>query len=67
MPRVKHEGALVSKITDSEFFNIDNKEPDEDELASIFRAYDIRGIVNQTLTSEVVRKIGQAIGSEAKN
>jgi len=66
MPRVKHEGALVSKITDSEFFNIDNKEPDEDELASIFRAYDIRGIVNQTLTSEVVRKIGQAIGSEAK-
>lgn len=31
----------------------------------IFRAYDIRGIVGETLTVEVVRKIGQAIGSEA--
>lgn len=33
--------------------------------ASIFRAYDIRGIVNQTLTADVVRQIGRAIGSEA--
>ncbi|MEK7785123.1 MAG: phosphomannomutase/phosphoglucomutase, partial [Chloroflexota bacterium] len=31
----------------------------------IFRAYDIRGIVGQTLTAEVVRKIGHAIGTEA--
>lgn len=31
----------------------------------IFRAYDIRGIVGKTLTSEVVELIGQAIGSEA--
>lgn len=31
----------------------------------IFRAYDIRGIVGQTLSAEVVRVIGQAIGSEA--
>ncbi|PCJ48004.1 MAG: phosphoglucomutase [Gammaproteobacteria bacterium] len=33
--------------------------------ASIFRAYDIRGIVGETLTIEGVRRIGQAIGSEA--
>ncbi len=33
--------------------------------ASIFRAYDIRGIFNDTLTAEDVRLIGQALGSEA--
>jgi phosphomannomutase/phosphoglucomutase len=32
---------------------------------SIFRAYDIRGIVNQSLTVNTVRLIGRAIGSEA--
>ncbi len=31
----------------------------------IFKAYDIRGIVGKTLTPTVVRRIGQAIGSEA--
>ncbi|WP_079437061.1 phosphomannomutase/phosphoglucomutase [Zoogloea sp. LCSB751] len=31
----------------------------------IFKAYDIRGIVNKTLTAEAVRAIGQALGSEA--
>jgi len=33
--------------------------------ASIFRAYDIRGVVDRTLTVEAVRLIGMAIGSEA--
>lgn len=33
--------------------------------ARIFRAYDIRGIVGDTLTPEIVRRIGTAIGSEA--
>jgi phosphomannomutase/phosphoglucomutase len=32
---------------------------------SIFRAYDIRGVVEQTLTTQAVRLIGRAIGSEA--
>lgn len=32
----------------------------------IFRAYDIRGIVGETLTSEVVYEIARAIGSEAQ-
>jgi len=33
--------------------------------ASIFRAYDIRGIVDDTLTETGVEQIGRAIGSEA--
>lgn len=33
--------------------------------ASIFRAYDIRGIAEQQLTTKSVKRIGQAIGSEA--
>jgi len=32
----------------------------------IFKAYDIRGIVDRTLTVEAVEAIGQAIGSEAQ-
>lgn len=32
---------------------------------SIFRAYDIRGVVDKQLTPDVVRQIGRAIGSEA--
>ncbi len=33
--------------------------------AEIFRAYDIRGIVGRTLTPEIVRAIGQALGTLA--
>lgn len=33
--------------------------------ADIFRAYDIRGVINEGLTEGVARKIGLAIGSEA--
>ena len=33
--------------------------------AHIFRAYDIRGIVGDTLTPDIVRRIGAAIGAEA--
>ena len=32
---------------------------------SIFRAYDVRGVVGKTLTPGIVRAIGRAIGSEA--
>jgi len=34
---------------------------------SIFRAYDVRGVVGKTLTPEIVRDIGRAIGSEAED
>ena len=33
--------------------------------AEIFKAYDIRGIVDKTLTADAVRAIGHALGSEA--
>jgi len=33
---------------------------------SIFKAYDIRGIVDETLTPDIVYAIGKALGSEAK-
>ena len=29
----------------------------------IFKAYDIRGIVDQTLTADIVRRIGHGLGS----
>ncbi|MBK1681041.1 phosphomannomutase/phosphoglucomutase [Rhodocyclus tenuis] len=32
----------------------------------IFKAYDIRGIVGRTLTADIVRRIGQALGSLAR-
>jgi phosphomannomutase/phosphoglucomutase len=32
----------------------------------IFKAYDIRGIVDKTITPDTVEKIGHAIGSEAR-
>ena len=37
-----------------------------DETATIFRAYDIRGVAGKTLSKEMVYDIGRAIGSEAK-
>ncbi|MEZ5523564.1 MAG: phosphomannomutase/phosphoglucomutase [Pseudomonadales bacterium] len=33
--------------------------------ASIFRAYDIRGIIGDTLDTDIAYRIGQAVGSEA--
>jgi len=35
--------------------------------SEIFKAYDIRGIVERALTPEVTQLIGQAIGSEARD
>ncbi|UZR31007.1 phosphomannomutase/phosphoglucomutase [Methylococcus mesophilus] len=39
--------------------------PVPDIAPTLFRAYDIRGIVGDTLTEEAARPIGRAIGSEA--
>ncbi|MGM0768666.1 MAG: phosphomannomutase/phosphoglucomutase [Pseudomonadota bacterium] len=39
--------------------------PSVEVPAEIFRAYDIRGIVGETLTEDIVFVIGRAIGSEA--
>jgi len=38
---------------------------EEKPHSSIFRAYDIRGVVGETLSAEVAYEIGRAIGSEA--
>jgi len=35
-------------------------------VPEIFKAYDIRGIVDKTLTADAVRAIGHALGSEAR-
>ena len=53
---ILEEDPLDIATNDNEAVNVD---------ASIFRAYDIRGVVNQTLTQDTVRLIGRAIGSEA--
>jgi len=55
----------------------DTREPEtaEDQLpaapvvppASIFRAYDIRGVVGDTLSPEIAEAIGRSIGSEARS
>ncbi|MCG5538118.1 phosphomannomutase/phosphoglucomutase [Halorhodospira sp. 9622] len=34
--------------------------------ASIFRAYDVRGVVGETLDADIVRWVGRAVGSEAR-
>jgi phosphomannomutase len=39
--------------------------PPVELVDSIFRAYDIRGIVDETLDSEVARRVGQVVGSLA--
>ena len=38
-----------------------------DEMDSIYRAYDIRGVVGKTLTRERVYDIGRALGSDARD
>lgn len=66
---------------EEEFFDVSMMEQDSDLLGmnqssnashvdiseSIFRAYDIRGIVGQTLNNETAMQIGLAIGSEAND
>ncbi len=42
------------------------EKPDPVDISpEIFRTYDIRGVVSETLSAAVVREIGRAIGSEA--
>ncbi len=46
---------------------VDTTEKEIDGFSSIFKAYDIRGIVNETLTEQVVHDIGRALGTLAAN
>lgn len=54
--------------TDNDLLGMDQSQksqPSANIDASIFRAYDIRGIVGQSLTMDSATQIGMAIGSEA--
>jgi phosphomannomutase/phosphoglucomutase len=52
-------------IVEEEPLDIKAEEKQEISIdASIFRAYDIRGVVDKSLTADVVKLIGNAIGSE---
>ena len=61
--------AAIKHLEDTEEedgLEIENEDSSHESISpSIFRAYDIRGIVGETLTADTVRWIGQAIGSEA--
>ncbi len=46
---------------------VEEEAAEDPALAEIFRAYDIRGVVNETLTPDSIRKIGLAIGTEAQD
>ncbi|RRJ82541.1 phosphomannomutase/phosphoglucomutase [Aestuariirhabdus litorea] len=76
-PDTSDEMAPLFQSTD--ILDIEDIDQDEDLLlgddygvgegndvpASIFRAYDIRGVVGDTLQSDTVRLLGMALGSEA--
>ncbi len=61
------EASQAEIIADKEALDLQVFDEDipVDVPESIFRAYDIRGIVHEQLTPEVVKEIGRAIGSEA--
>jgi phosphomannomutase/phosphoglucomutase len=65
----RQPGSLIAALEDkSSALEVisPNKEPQPKGLsASIFRAYDIRGIVGETLDADIVKELGRAIGSEA--
>ena len=62
-----------SLIVEEEPFEMTEEEQVEEQVEeedtaidpAIFRAYDIRGVVDRSLTPAVVKQIGRAIGSEA--
>jgi phosphomannomutase / phosphoglucomutase len=64
------QGSLIAALEDkrSGLEIVDKKESNAQDGAiadSIFRTYDIRGIVGDTLNEQIVTEIGRAIGSEA--
>lgn len=61
-----YQAVVEESVEDSIEQELDfNEEDDGPDVAGIFRAYDIRGVVGQTLNEEIAYRIGQAIGSEA--
>ena len=64
---IDDEEIEVPEINDIDDIADNNDDVDEatNAPASIFRAYDIRGVVGDTLTEKIVYNIGRALGSEA--
>lgn len=62
---VEQSPGNVAKFTDIDDVDLPVENVPDRVESSIFKTYDIRGIVDQSLTQELVKKIGQAIGSEA--
>jgi len=73
LPDTEVETLEMADLNDDEMAEFDFEEAPEEEIeeipetdvSSIFRAYDIRGVVGETLTPEIVKRIGLAIGTEA--
>jgi len=77
-PDVEPEGVKDDKLLDFNLEQVVHQEPldlttTDDKQATesglpdeaIFRAYDIRGVVDKQLTNDVMHQLGQAVGSEA--
>ncbi len=58
------DGSFADAFEDSEV--PESPVLDDTEIASIFRAYDVRGVAGSPLSEEVAHAIGLAIGSEAE-
>ncbi len=59
------DGVDEESIEEIEQTDVDLLDEATHAPASIFRAYDIRGVVGKTLTEQIVYNIGRALGSEA--
>ena len=64
-PDISGKSTFVTAAQDQDWHAADEEITAPTDLGSIFRAYDIRGVVGATLTPNVIYKIGLAIGSEA--
>jgi len=60
---MQHTGQIVARQEAPVRLAVDAQAPKVALDRSIFRAYDIRGVVGQTLDADVARLIGQAIGT----
>ena len=72
---IRVSGNLHAELDDADLLDLDladqnitqatSTRPQIDIPASIFRAYDIRGIIGVTLDTDIAYRIGEAVGSQA--
>ncbi|MGZ5026772.1 MAG: phosphomannomutase/phosphoglucomutase [Methylobacter sp.] len=56
----------IAEKTVPDFFDMPVSTKKNTDAGTIFRAYDIRGIVGKTLTKDIIYDIGRALGTQAK-